>query len=91
MSVGKKSKLLSGAKIGLGMAAWATSMMAIFIPLLSDYGIWMALLLAAVHGMLEALKSYPQVKKALVILPDSIRNYLTKFVSDDWMREQGFM
>ena len=41
MSEGKKSKLFSVAKIGLGMAAWATSLMAIFIPLLSDYGIWM--------------------------------------------------
>jgi hypothetical protein len=55
MSEGKKSKLLSGAKIGLGMAAWATSLMAIFIPLLSDYGIWMALLLAAMHGLLGGI------------------------------------
>jgi len=45
----------------------------------------------AVWAMLEALKSYPQVKRALVILPDSIRNYLTKFVSDDWMTEHGFI
>ena len=45
----------------------------------------------AVWGMLEALKRYPQVEKALVILPDSIRNYLTKFVSDNWMRDQGFL
>jgi cystathionine beta-synthase/cysteine synthase A len=45
----------------------------------------------AVWAMLEALEKYPQVKKALVILPDSIRNYLTKFVTDDWMREQGFL
>ncbi len=46
---------------------------------------------AAVWGALEAIKQYPQVKKVLVILPDSIRNYLTKFVSDDWMREHGFL
>ena len=45
----------------------------------------------AVWAMLEALKTFPQVKKALVILPDSIRNYLTKFVNDDWMREHGFL
>jgi predicted transcriptional regulator len=25
-----------------------------------------------------------------VILPDSIRNYMTKFVDDAWMRENGF-
>ena len=45
----------------------------------------------ATWAMLEALKAYPGVRKALVILPDSIRNYLTKFVSDDWMRAQGFL
>ncbi len=27
----------------------------------------------------------------LVVLPDSIRNYLSKFVDDDWMKEQGFL
>jgi len=26
----------------------------------------------------------------VVILPDSIRNYLTQFVDDRWMRQQGF-
>lgn len=52
MSTEKKSKLLSGAKLGIGMSAWAVSLMAIFIPFLSEYGIWMALVLAAVHGFL---------------------------------------
>jgi len=46
---------------------------------------------SAVWGMLEAIKKYPKTKRALTILPDSIRNYLTKFVSDDWMKEHGFM
>jgi cysteine synthase A len=46
---------------------------------------------AAVWGLLEAIKRTPGVGKALTILPDSIRNYLTKFVSDDWMREHGFL
>lgn len=45
----------------------------------------------AVWAMLEALQEYPQVQRALVILPDSIRNYLTKFVSDAWLAEQGFL
>jgi cystathionine beta-synthase/cysteine synthase A len=45
----------------------------------------------AVWALLEVLQRYPKVEKALVILPDSIRNYLTKFVSDDWMRENGFL
>jgi len=46
---------------------------------------------SAVWGLLEALKNTSGVRKALTILPDSIRNYLTKFVNDDWMREHGFL
>lgn len=46
---------------------------------------------AAVWGMLEAVRQHPEVKKALTILPDSIRNYLTKFVNDEWMSEHGFL
>jgi len=42
-------------------------------------------------GALEALKRFPEAKRALVILPDSIRNYLTKFASEEWMVEHGFM
>jgi cystathionine beta-synthase/cysteine synthase A len=45
---------------------------------------------SAIWGTLEAIKKYPDTKKALTILPDSIRNYLTKFVNDDWMKEHGF-
>lgn len=46
---------------------------------------------SAVWAMLEAVKQPEGVRKALTILPDSIRNYLTKFVSDDWMKEHGFL
>ena len=46
---------------------------------------------SAVWGMLQAVKKYPQVQKVLVILPDSIRNYLTKFVNDEWMEAHGFL
>ena len=45
---------------------------------------------SAVWGTLEAIKNMDGVKKALTILPDSIRNYLTKFVNDEWMKEHGF-
>lgn len=45
----------------------------------------------AVWALLEAVKMYPETKKALVILPDGIRNYMSKFASDEWMRENGFM
>lgn len=47
----KKSKLLSAGKTGIGLMAWATSVMAIFMPLLSEYGTWAALALAALHGL----------------------------------------
>ncbi len=46
---------------------------------------------SAVHGMLEALDRRPDTRRALVLLPDSIRNYLSKFVSDEWMRQHGFL
>jgi cystathionine beta-synthase/cysteine synthase A len=46
---------------------------------------------SAVWAMLEVVRRTPGVKKALTILPDSIRNYLTKFINDDWMREHGFL
>jgi len=46
---------------------------------------------SAVWGMLEAIKHAHGIKRAVTILPDSIRNYLTKFVSDKWMKEQGFL
>lgn len=46
---------------------------------------------SAVVGTLEAIRRYPGVKKVCVILPDSIRNYMSKFVNDRWMREHGFL
>ena len=30
-------------------------------------------------------------KRVVVILPDSVRNYMTKFLSDSWMYEHGFL
>jgi hypothetical protein len=41
--------------------------------------------------MLKAVRETPGVRKALTILPDSVRNYLSKFINDDWMREHGFL
>lgn len=29
-------------------------------------------------------------KLVIVILPDSLRNYLTKFASNNWMAEHGY-
>ena len=45
----------------------------------------------AVWAAIQAAKNLGVGKKCLVILPDSIRNYLTKFVDDEWMKAQGFM
>lgn len=30
-------------------------------------------------------------QRCVVILPDSVRNYMSKFLTDDWMIEQSFM
>lgn len=45
---------------------------------------------SAVWAMLQAAKRLQKGQRCLVILPDSIRNYLSKFVDDRWMKEQGF-
>ena len=46
---------------------------------------------AAVWAATQVAKNLCAGKKCLIILPDSIRNYLTKFVDDDWMKTEGFM
>jgi cysteine synthase A len=45
---------------------------------------------SAVWGALQAAKSLTAKQRCLIILPDSIRNYLSKFVDDHWMQEKGF-
>ena len=45
---------------------------------------------AAVWGAIEAAKNLDSNKNVLVILPDSIRNYLSKFVNNKWMTNNGF-
>lgn len=45
----------------------------------------------AMWAALQAAKRLSKGQRCLVILPDSIRNYLTKFVDDAWMKEQGFI
>jgi len=46
---------------------------------------------AAMWGALQAASSLTEDQVCLVILPDSIRNYLSKFASDDWMQHNGFL
>ncbi|MDG2265543.1 MAG: pyridoxal-phosphate dependent enzyme, partial [Candidatus Marinimicrobia bacterium] len=45
---------------------------------------------AAVWGAIEAAKNLDSNKNVLVILPDSIRNYLSKFVNKQWLNNNGF-
>lgn len=44
---------------------------------------------AAMWGALQAANTLKPGQKCLVILPDSIRNYMSKFANDDWMQSQG--
>ena len=44
----------------------------------------------AVYAALKAATPLKNNQNCLVILPDSIRNYLSKFVDDDWMKKNNF-
>jgi cystathionine beta-synthase len=46
---------------------------------------------AAVWAALQVARDMKPGSRVVVILPDSIRNYLSKFVSDAWMRQHGFL
>jgi len=47
---------------------------------------------SAMHAAFQAIKDYnlgPE-HRVVVLLPDSVRNYMTKFLNDDWMKNNGF-
>lgn len=44
---------------------------------------------AAMHACLIAAKKLGAGKRVVVILPDSTRNYMSKFLSDEWMVAHG--
>lgn len=46
---------------------------------------------SALYAALEKAKILDKGQKCLVILPDGVRNYLSKFLSDDWMKKEGFI
>lgn len=46
---------------------------------------------AAVSSALEAAKQLKKGQRCVVILPDSVRNYMTKALNDDWMLDNGFI
>lgn len=39
----------------------------------------------------QAAKSLKKGQRCVVLLPDSVRNYMTKFLDDEWMFERGFL
>ncbi|PAA83102.1 hypothetical protein BOX15_Mlig021308g1 [Macrostomum lignano] len=47
---------------------------------------------SAVHSALAAIRHYKlgPGKRVVVMLPDSVRNYMTKFLSEDWLIERGY-
>lgn len=45
----------------------------------------------AMWAALQAANNLKQGERCVVILPDSIRNYLTKFADDNWMQTHGFI
>lgn len=45
----------------------------------------------ALVAALKVAKDLPAGKRVVVLLPDGVRNYMTKFLSDHWMEVRGFM
>ena len=47
----------------------------------------------ALYGALEAIKelNIGEGKRVVILLPDSVRNYMTKYLNNDWMYENGFI
>ena len=45
----------------------------------------------AVYAALQSARGLSSNQNCLIILPDSIRNYLTGFVSDEWMKANQFI
>ncbi|KAL1502375.1 hypothetical protein ABEB36_007522 [Hypothenemus hampei] len=45
---------------------------------------------AAVSAAMKVAVKLKKSQNLVVVIPDSIRNYLTKFVSDHWMEARGF-
>jgi cystathionine beta-synthase len=46
---------------------------------------------SAMWAAKEVAKRAGPGKRLVVLLPDSVRNYMTKFMDDRWMRENGFV
>ena len=44
----------------------------------------------ALEAAIRFAKNLPEDKRVVVIFTDSVRNYISKFLNDDWMLENGF-
>jgi len=44
----------------------------------------------AMWAAMQAAKDLKEGQRCVVLLPDSVRNYMTKFLSDDWLIERKF-
>ncbi len=44
----------------------------------------------AMWAALQVAKEMKEGQRVVVVLPDSVRNYMTKFVDDAWMRQHGY-
>lgn len=40
---------------------------------------------------IQAAKTLKKGQRCVVLLPDSVRNYMTKFLDDEWMFDKGFI
>ena len=45
---------------------------------------------SVIYAAIEIAKSLPEGKRIVCVFVDSVRNYMTKFLNDDWMIENGF-
>lgn len=45
---------------------------------------------AVVAAAMKYAKTLPKDKRVVVILPDSVRNYMSRFLSDQWMESNGY-
>ena len=43
------------------------------------------------HAAVQCARELKQGQRCVVLLPDSVRNYMSKFLSDEWMYENGMV
>ncbi|XP_063301678.1 cystathionine beta-synthase isoform X1 [Pelobates fuscus] len=46
---------------------------------------------SAMYAAVQAAKELKEGQRCVVILPDSVRNYMSKFLSDKWMTQKHFL